>query len=42
MRVQQYHVPMGADMVLLTLSCLEGDIPAIGWYRRLKSSIRIR
>nr|SPS06267.1 conserved exported protein of unknown function [Candidatus Nitrotoga fabula] len=42
MRVTQYHVPLGAEKVLITLSYIEGDQQAIAAHNRLKSSIVIR
>lgn len=42
MRVAQYHVPLGAEKALITLSYIEGDPQAIAAHNRLKSSIAIR
>ena len=42
MRVTQYHVPMGAEKALITLSYIEGDPQATAAHNRLKSSIVIR
>ena len=42
MRVTQYHVPLGAEKALITLSYIEGDPQAIAAHNRLKSSIVIR
>lgn len=42
MRVTQYHVPLGAEKALITLSYVEGDPQAIAAHNRLKSSIVIR
>ena len=42
MRVTQYHVPLGAEKALITLSYIEGDQQAIAAHNRLKSSIVIR
>lgn len=42
MRVTQYHVPLGAEKALITLSYIEGDRQAISAHDRLKSSIVIR
>ena len=42
MRVTQYHVPLGAEKTLITLSCIEGDQLAIAAHNRLKSSIVVR
>jgi hypothetical protein len=42
MRVAQYHVPLGAEKVLITLSYIEGDQQAIAAHNRLKNSIVIR
>lgn len=42
MRVAQYHVPLGAEKALITLSYIESDPQAIAAHNRLKSSIVIR
>jgi hypothetical protein len=42
MRVTQYHVPLGAEKVLITLSYIEGDPQATAAHNRLKNSIVIR
>lgn len=42
MRVTQYHVPLGAEKALITLSHIESDPQAIASHKRLKSSIVIR
>jgi hypothetical protein len=42
MRVTQYHVPLGAEKALITLSYIEGDPQATAAHSRLKSSIVIR
>lgn len=42
MRVTQYHVPLGAEKALITLSYIEGDQQAIAAHNRLKKSIMIR
>ncbi len=42
MRVTQYHVPLGAEKALITLSFIEGDPQAIAALKRLKNSIVIR
>ena len=42
MRVTQYHVPLGAEKALITLSYIEGDQKAMAAHNRLKSSIAIR
>lgn len=42
MRVTQYHVPLGAEKALITLSYIEGDPQATVAHNRLKSSIVIR
>ena len=42
MRVTQYHVPLGADKALITLSYIESDPQAVAAHNRLKSSIVIR
>lgn len=42
MRVTQYHVPLGAEKALITLSYIEGDPLATAAHNRLKSSIVIR
>lgn len=42
MGVTQYHVPLGAEKALITLSYIEGDPLATAAHNRLKSSIVIR
>ena len=42
MRVTQYHVPLGAEKALITLSYIEGDQQAIAAHNRLKNSFVIR
>lgn len=42
MRVAQYHLPLGAEKVLITLSHIESDQQAIATHDRLKNSIVIR
>lgn len=42
MRVTQYHVPLGAEKALITLSYIEGDPQATSAHNRLKSGIVIR
>lgn len=42
MWVTQYHVPLGAEKALITLSYIESDQQAIAAHNRLKSSIVIR
>lgn len=42
MRVTQYHVPLGAEKALITLSYIEGDPQATAAHNRLKSSLVIR
>jgi len=42
MKVTQYHVPLGAEKALITLSYIEGNPQAIAAHNRLKSSIVIR
>src|SRR3546814_2974860 len=42
MRVAQYHVPLGAEKALITLSYIEGDQQAIAAHNRLTNSIVIR
>lgn len=42
MRVTQYHVPMGSEKALITLSHIEHDQQAIATHNRLKSSFLIR
>jgi hypothetical protein len=42
MRVTQYHVPLGAEKALITLSHIESDPQATAAHNRLKSSIVIR
>ena len=42
MRVTQYHIPLGAEKALITLSYIEGDPQATATHNRLKNSIVIR
>lgn len=42
MRVTQYHVPLGTEKALITLSYIEGDPQATAAHNRLKRSIVIR
>jgi hypothetical protein len=42
MRVAQYHIPLGSEKALVTLSYLEGDQEITSAHDRLKSSIVIR
>lgn len=42
MRVAQYHVPLGAEKALVTLSYIDGDQGAMAAHDRLKNSIVIR
>jgi hypothetical protein len=42
MRVTQYHVPLGAEKALITLSYIESDPQAKAAHNRLKNSIVIR
>ena len=42
MRVTQYHVPLGTEKALITLSYIESDPQAAATHNRLKSSIVIR
>lgn len=42
MRVTQYHVPLGAEKALITLSYIESDPQAKAAHDRLKNSIVIR
>jgi hypothetical protein len=42
MRVTQYHVLLGTEKALITLSHIEGDQQAIAAHNRLKNSIVIR
>lgn len=42
MKVAQYHVPLGAEKALITLSYIDGDQRAMAAHDRLKSSIVIR
>ena len=42
MRVTQYHVPLGAEKALITLSYIERDPQATAAHNRLKSSIVIQ
>lgn len=42
MRVAQYHVPLGAEKALITLSYIDGDQGAMAAHDRLKKSFAIR
>ena len=42
MRVTQYHVPLGAEKALITLSYIESDAQATAAHNRVKNSIVIR
>lgn len=42
MKVAQYHVPLGAEKALITLSYIDGDREAMAAHERLKNSISIR
>ena len=42
MRVTQYHVPLGTEKALITLSYIAGDPQATAAHNRLKNSIVIR
>lgn len=42
MKVTQYHVPLGAEKALITLSYIDGDQGAMAAHDRLKKSIVIR
>lgn len=42
MRVAQYHIPLGDEKALITLSYIDGDKGAITAHDRLKTSIVIR
>ncbi len=42
MKVAQYHVPLGAEKALITLSYIDGDREAMAAHDRLKNSIVIR
>lgn len=42
MKVAQYHVPLGAEKALITLSYIDGDQGAMAAHDRLKNSIVIR
>lgn len=42
MKVAQYHIPMGSDKVLLTLTHVEGDPGAVAAHDRVRASIRIK
>ena len=41
-KVAQYHVPLGAEKALITLSYIDGDQSAMAAHDRLKNSIVIR
>jgi hypothetical protein len=42
MKVAQYHVVLGSEKALITLSYIEGDKAALASHDRLKSSIAVR
>ena len=42
MKVAQYHVPLGTEKALITLSYIDGDREAMAAHDRLKNSIVIR
>ncbi len=42
MRVTQYHIPLGAEKVLITISYIESDPQAAAAQNQLKRSIAIR
>jgi hypothetical protein len=42
MRVAQYHVPLGAEKALITLSYIDSDSQAIAAHNRIKSNLVIR
>jgi hypothetical protein len=42
MKVAQYHVPLGTEKALITLSYIDSDQGAIADHDRLKKSIVIR
>ena len=42
MRVAQYHIPLGDEKALISLSYIEGDKGAVTAHDRLKNSIAIR
>ncbi len=42
MKVAQYHVPLGAEKAMITLSYIDGDQGAMAAHDRLKNSIVIR
>lgn len=42
MKVAQYHIPLGDEKALITLSYIDGDKDAIAAHDRLKTSIVIR
>ncbi len=42
MKVAQYHLPLGAEKALITLSYIDGDRDAMAAHDRLKNSITIR
>jgi hypothetical protein len=42
MKVTQYHVPLGTEKALITLSYMDGDRVAMAAHDRVKSSITIR
>lgn len=42
MRVAQYHIPLGDEKALITLSYIDGDKGAMTAHDRLKNGITIR
>jgi len=42
MRVEQYHIPLGSEKALITLSYIDGDQRAMTAHKRIRNSILIR
>ena len=42
MRVSQYHVPLGSEKALITLSYIDGDLQAIAAHNRIKTNLVIK
>ncbi len=42
MKVEQYHIPLGSEKALITLSYIDGDQRAMTAHNRLRNSILIR
>ena len=42
MKVAQYHMPLGSEKALVTLSYIDGDQQAMAAHNRLKGSFVVR